>query len=254
MPMGVTNAPATFQRLMNEVLKAGLGRHMLLYVDNTIVNSKNFRDHQKHLSEVFTALRKAGITLKKSKCKIGTTQIDFLGRHVSGKGLQLQDGKFRKLDQMRDSTNISEVKSFLGFAGYYRRYVENFAKIAEPLVALTRKETEWLFGNKKREACHKLKVILTRAPLLAHFDPDEIQIQTTDASMSGLTSDGKTYEWSSSVKENDKIAFRMEDDAFCSTIPLTVYRPDGHLADHLTSKANEDDGSKRHPLVRLSIL
>lgn len=121
MPMGLTNAPATFQRLMNDVLSQGLGRYALVYVDDIIVYSKSIKEHHQHLKEFCLALREAKITLKRSKCKIGATHIEFLGHHVSGNGLQPQDAKIRKLDMLRDPTNVSEIKSLLGFAGYYRR-------------------------------------------------------------------------------------------------------------------------------------
>jgi hypothetical protein len=186
MPMGLTNAPATFQRLMNDVLRNCLGRHALVYVDDIIVFSKTLNEHHSHLQEVLVALREAGITLKRTKCKIGATHIDFLGHHVSGVGIQPQEGKLRQLNTMRDPINAAEVRSFLGFAGYYRRYIPNFARIAEPLVRLTRKDTTWTFDEQERVACAQLKEFLTSAPTLAFFDPGQVQILTTDASTVGL--------------------------------------------------------------------
>jgi len=95
----------------------------MVYVDDIIVYSKTLEEHRTHLTEVFTALKNAGITLKRSKCTFGTSHMDFLGHHVSGGGIQPQEGKLHQLSTMRDPTNVAEIRSFLGFAGYYRRYI-----------------------------------------------------------------------------------------------------------------------------------
>lgn len=186
MPMGLTYAPAIFQRLMNDVMRSCLGRHALVYVDDIIVFSKTIEDHHDHIREILSALPEAGITLKTIKCKIGATHIDFLGHHVSGKGLRLQKSKVQKLDGMRDPVSASEVTSILGFARSLSHIYPKLLSHRGATELLNSEDVPWTFGEAEKQACQQLRDILTRAPLLAHFNPVETQILTTDASTSPL--------------------------------------------------------------------
>ena len=145
MPFGLTNAPATFQRLMEAVL-SGLSRNICLdYIDDILVIGRSFEEHMKHLSKVFDRLKEAGLKLKAQKCKFGAGDVIYLGYQVTQNGLAPTPDKIRAVRDYPTPTDVRTLRSFIGLASYYRRFVPRFAAVASPLHALTKKEVsfEW---------------------------------------------------------------------------------------------------------------
>ena len=167
MPFGLCNAPATFQRLMETVL-AGLARDAcMVYLDDILVLGATLEEHLQNLSEVFDRLRKAGLRLKPTKCHLAQKEIAYLGFIVTDKGVAADLQKIKAVRSYPTPTDLKHLRSFLGLASYYRRFIANFAKVANPLHALTRKNTPFLWDSTCQQAFENLKQCLIAAPVLA---------------------------------------------------------------------------------------
>lgn len=182
MPFGLTNAPATFQRMMNKLLVGIIGKFALVYIDDVIVYSQTEADHVQHLKEIFTRVRNVHLKFKRAKCKLGATQVTFLGHVVSARGIQPNPTQVATILQSQTPRNVTELRSFLGLANYYRRFIADFAQICVPLVLLTKKDQEWMWTEAQQRALDTLKTRVTQAPILAHPDFDKPFLLTTDAS------------------------------------------------------------------------
>ena len=146
MPFGLCNAPATFQRLMNSTLSPYLGRFCMVYLDDIIVFSKNSEDHQDHLDQVLSKLAEAGLKAQLTKCEFGMAKLEFLGHVVSADGIQMDPSKVQAMTDWPVPKNVTEVKGFLGLLNYYRRFIQNFARLALPLTELTKDEAKLSFA------------------------------------------------------------------------------------------------------------
>ena len=167
MSFGLCNAPATFQRLMDVTL-AGLNfRTLLVYLDDIIVFSETAADHFDRLRQLFDCLRRAGLKLKPSKCKLFQREVEFLGHIVSGEGVRTDPSKVEAVKDWPRPLSVKEVRSFLGLASYYRRFVPDFATIAAPLHALTHKYAQFKWTKECEEAFNRLKQALITSPVLA---------------------------------------------------------------------------------------
>ncbi len=186
MPFGLCNAPATFQRLMDVVLSGLLWKNCLVYMDDIIVFGRSFDEHLDNLTLVLDALRAANITLKPSKCKLFCEEIQFLGHVVSSAGVATDPEKVNKIKDMPAPRNAHEVRIFTGLTGYYRKFIKNYATIAEPLNKLLRKEGEWQWDTPQQQAVDELKRRLTEAPILAFPDFNLPFVLFTDASNHGI--------------------------------------------------------------------
>ena len=183
MPFGLTGAPASFTRLMTLVL-GGL-THCLVYLDDVIVHAASFADHIDSLRRVFTNVREAGLKLKPSKCHLFQSSVGFLGHVVSENGVATDPEKINKIAEWPVPTDLSELRSFMGLATYYARFVPDFAKIASPLNQLTKKGVEFVWSDGCQQAFALLKSKLTSPPVLAYpdFSPDAGRfVLDTDAS------------------------------------------------------------------------
>ncbi len=186
MPFGLCNAPATFQRLMDIVLSGLLWDICLVYMDDIIIFGRNLDEHFNNLETVFGALASAGITLKPSKCRFCQRELPFLGHVVSEKGIATDPSKIAKVRDAAVPKNIHELRSFLGLSGYYRKFIKNYAKHAEPLVKLTRSDTKYQWTQEQQASFDKLKAKLVKAPILAYPDFNKPFTLYTDASSVGL--------------------------------------------------------------------
>lgn len=139
MPIGLTNAPAVFMDLMNRVFREYLDMFVVVFIDDVLVYSRNKEGHEEHLRLVLTRLKEERLYAKLSKCEFWLEQVSFLGHVVNGSGISADP---EKVKAARPKT-VSEIKSFLGMAGYYRRFVEDFSKIASPLTRLTQKGVKY---------------------------------------------------------------------------------------------------------------
>ncbi|XP_074271317.1 putative mitochondrial protein AtMg00860 [Silene latifolia] len=166
MPFGLTNAPAVFMDLMNRVFKSYLDKFVIIFIDDILVYSKNEEDHAQHLRTVLETLRENQLFATFKKCAFWLKEINFLGHVVSSKGIQVDPEKIETIMSWPVLKNVAEVRSFLGVAGYYRRFVKDFSKLVQPLTNLVRKGTKFEWSEKCDRAFSELKGKLTSAPVL----------------------------------------------------------------------------------------
>lgn len=188
MPFGLTNAPATFQKLINDALRPALKKYALVYLDDVIIFSKTIKEHIKHISLVFDFLRKAGLKIKLSKCTFLKKEVEYLGHIVTEHGMKPDPKKQLVIQNYPVPENVDQVRSFLGLAGYYRKFVKNYADKAHPLTKLTGKNVEWAWGPEQQTAFQQLKNCLTSPPILGYPDFSRDFIIHTDASGYGVGS------------------------------------------------------------------
>ena len=186
MPFGLSNAPATFQRLMNAVLRGLSPIFCLVYLDDIIIFSKSFSDHITQLETVLSALQTAGLKVKPSKCQFLKQEVAFLGFVVSKSGLHADPRKIEAVMNWKTPTTLTALQTFLGFAGYYRRFVPNFSSIAAPLNSLCKKDATFHWSGPQDTAFQTLCNALTKAPVLAFPDFTQPFLIDTDASNTGL--------------------------------------------------------------------
>ncbi|WVZ80957.1 hypothetical protein U9M48_028390 [Paspalum notatum var. saurae] len=159
MPFGLTNAPSTFMRLMNEVLRSFIEKFVVVYFDDILIYSKSFDEHLDHLCAVFVALRDARLFANLEKCTFCTDR-----------GIEMDETKIDAIRSWPTPTTITQVRSFLGLAGFYRHFVKDFSTIAAPLNELTKKGVTFHWGTMQEKAFNTLKDKLTHAPLLQLSD------------------------------------------------------------------------------------
>ena len=182
MPFGLCNAPATFERLMEQVLLGLPQSTALVYLDDVLVPGRNFQDHLTNLREVFQRLREAHLKLSPDKCELLQKEVKYLGHIVSVEGIATDPQKNVTIKEWPTPRNVSEVKSFLGLCSYYRRFVPSFSDVAQPLNQLCEKGQTFLWTTATESAFQQLKVALTEAPVMAYPIPGIPFILDTDAS------------------------------------------------------------------------
>lgn len=188
LPFGLCNAPATFQRLMNNIFRPHLRKFVLVYLDDILVYSRDAEEHKEHLKQVFALLQQHNLFIKTSKCEFGVDQVDFLGHVVSKDGIQMDPGKVKAVEDWPEPSGTeaqkkTQMRSFLGLANYYRRFINHFARKAAPLIALTGEKAEWTWGETEQAAFRDLKQALVSEPLFVHAPhPSARFIVETDAS------------------------------------------------------------------------
>lgn len=185
MPFGLTNAPATFQGLMNAVFKNFLRKFVLIFFDDILVYSKTMEEHIIHLEHVFQLMRQNKLFAKGSKCAFAVDKVEYLGHFISGTGISTDPAKIQAVKEWPVPTNLKQLRGFLGLAGYYRRFVQNFGAIASPLHALTRREA-FLWSQEAQAAFDNLKEALCQTPVLALPLFDIPFVVETDACGNGI--------------------------------------------------------------------
>jgi hypothetical protein len=143
MSFGLTNAPAYFISLMNKVFMEELDKFIVVFIDDILVYSKSVEEHEQHLRVALGKLRAHKLYAKFSKCEFWLEKISFLGHILMAEGVAVDPGKVETVSNCRQPTNVSEIRSFLGLAGYYRRFIEGFSKIARPMTELLKKEKKF---------------------------------------------------------------------------------------------------------------
>ena len=186
MPFGLVNAPATFQRLM-EIVLHGLVRHScLVYLDDVLVMGSTIEEHNTNLAEVLDRIRRAGLRLKPRKCKFAQESVAYLGHVVTANGVETDPEKLEAVRSYPVPVDAKSLRSFLGLASYYRRFVPGFAKVAGLLHSLTKKDVTFAWSPECQESFEELKHLLTTSPVLAFPDFSWRFILETDASGAGL--------------------------------------------------------------------
>ena len=188
MPFGLKGAPATFQRLMNSVLSGLVGVYCFVYLDDVVIYGNSLDDHNKTLINVLTELRKHNLKLHPHKCEFLRKEVNYLGHVITELGIKPDPKKISSVVNFPAIKNEKDIKSFIGLAGYYRKFIENFSSIVSPLTKLLRKDQEFLWTSLQQESFENLKTCLTNAPLLQYPDFKKPFILTTDASGIGIGS------------------------------------------------------------------
>ena len=182
VPFGLCNAPATFSRLMDCVLSCLHWETCLFYLDDIIVFSSTWEKHLARLRQVFERLRHANLKLGAEKCTFAAKEVSYLGHRVTEEGLLPDPALLTAILEIPPPKTATEVRSFLGLSGYYRHYVKNFAAIAGPLHALTRKDAVFHWSADCQDAFNRLKTLLTTSPITTFPDFSQSLWLYTDAS------------------------------------------------------------------------
>ena len=186
MPFGLCNTPATFQRLMSRVLKGLINEKCMVYLNDILVIRRSFAEHILNLQEVFNQLQDANLCLKPKKCHFAKREVLYLGYVMSESGISADKSKVEAVKKFPVPTNVKQVRSFVGLASYYRRFIPGFSKIAGPLFALTKKDSLFEWSPSCQKAFERLKQLLTTALILIFPDFTKRFILETDASGVGL--------------------------------------------------------------------
>ena len=182
MPFGLTNAPAVFQHMMNDIFREYLDHFVVIYLDDILVFSSSAEEHTRQVRLVLTKLREHGLYAKREKCEFDRTSVEFLGYVISPSGITMDTRKVATIQAWPVPTRLKEVQSFLGFANFYRRFIQGFSTLVQPLIALTRKGVPFRWSSDAQLSFDTLKQAFLTAPVLAHPDPSRPFQVETDAS------------------------------------------------------------------------
>ncbi|CAL5371561.1 unnamed protein product [Camellia sinensis] len=189
MPFGLTNAPATFCNLMNDVFNDYVDQFVVVYLDDIVIYSESLEDHLSHLRKVFSRLREHQLYVKKEKCEFAQREIKFLG-HVICKGhVKMDNRKVHAITDWQAPSKVTELRSFLGLANYYRKFIEGYSKKAAPLTDLLKKDRPWKWDESCQAAFDKLKVAVASEPVLRLPDfelPFELHTDASDKAIGGV--------------------------------------------------------------------
>ncbi|OMO98103.1 reverse transcriptase [Corchorus capsularis] len=166
MPFGYTNALSTFMRLMNHVLRAFIGKFVVVYFDDILVYSRSLKEYVEHLRCVLDVLRVEKLYANLKKGAFCTNKLVFLGFVVSAQGIEVDEEKIKAIKDWPTPTNVGQVRSFHGLAGFYRRFVKAFSTLAAPITSVMKKNAPFKWGQEQQETFETLKNKLTNAPLL----------------------------------------------------------------------------------------
>uniref|UniRef100_A0A8R7TTJ8 Reverse transcriptase domain-containing protein n=1 Tax=Triticum urartu TaxID=4572 RepID=A0A8R7TTJ8_TRIUA len=166
MSFGLTNAPTYFMSMMNKVFMEFLDKFVVVFIDDILVYSKKEEEHKEHLRLVLEKLREHQLYAKFSKCEFWLKEVGFLGHVISGEGIAVDPTKVQYVTEWLAPTSVGEIRSFLGLAGYYRRFIEKFSKIAKPMTELLKKDTKFKWTEDCEASFQELKKRLVTTPVL----------------------------------------------------------------------------------------
>lgn len=186
VPFGMMTSGAAMQYAMERVLGELNGRICQTYIDDIVVYGKDRDEHDKNLDRVLDRLKKSGFKLNFAKCHFRKRQVECLGHIISGEGIKPNPSKVQDIQNKKEPRNVKDIRSFLGMASYYRRFVDNFSKVAKPITDLTKKDVKWNWTKECSEAYKQIIKKITEAPVLVYPDFNDTFYVTTDASVEGL--------------------------------------------------------------------
>src|SRR5262249_23865823 len=166
MSFGLTNAAAVFMDLMNRVFRPYLDQFVIVFIDDVLVYSPDEETHREHLRVVLETLRTHQLYAKFSKCEFWLESVHFLGHVISKEGVAVDPSKVQAVLEWKAPRTPSEIQSFLGLAGYYRRFIQDFSSLASPLTRLTRKNVKFEWSEEFEQSFQELKTRLTSAPVI----------------------------------------------------------------------------------------
>jgi hypothetical protein len=177
LPMGLCNSPPVFQSLMNKVLADCIDKTALVYLDDILIYSKTMEEHKQHVRQVLKLLQKEKLVANLKKCEFGKKELTFVGFHISSAGIAPSPEKVKVLKEWPRMKNVQEVRQFVGFAQFYKRFIKNFASIAAPLTDLTRgtgiKKRPIVWTDECQRSFDTLKQLLSSSPVLQVVDMDK---------------------------------------------------------------------------------
>src|SRR6266508_1769912 len=201
MPFGLTNAPAYFMNLMNKIFMEELDQFIVVFIDDILIYFKSAEEHEQHLRIVLEKLRAHELYAKFSKCEFWLQEIAFLGHIITEKGVAVDPSKVEAVLNWKTLASVSEIRSFLGLVGYYRRFIEDFSKIALPMTQLLQKGVEFKWTEAHQRSFDELERKLTTAPVLTLPNIHRNFTVYCDASGQGigcvLMQDGKVVAYAS---------------------------------------------------------
>ncbi|GJR41675.1 putative reverse transcriptase domain-containing protein [Tanacetum coccineum] len=186
MPFGLTNAPAVFMDLMNRVCKPYLDKFVIVFIDDILIYSKNKEEHGEHLKTILNLLRSEKLYAKFLKCDFWLDSVQFLSHVIDSSGVHVDPAKIEAIKNWAAPTTPTEVRQFLGLAGYYQRFIKEFSLISKPLTKLTQKNKPYVWGDDEEEAFQTLKLKLCSAPILSLPEGSEDFVVYCDASLKGF--------------------------------------------------------------------
>ncbi|GJZ22626.1 putative reverse transcriptase domain-containing protein [Tanacetum coccineum] len=186
MPFGLTNAPAVFMNLMNRVCKPYLDKLVIVFIDDILIYSCDEKEHEEHLKTILELLKKEEMYAKFSKCEFWIYTVKFLGHVIDSSGIHVDPTKIEAVKNWASPTTPSEIRQFLGLAGYYRRFIKRFSKIAKPMTELMQKDRKFDWGEEQETSFQLLKQKLCAAPILALPEGSDDFVVYCDASIKGL--------------------------------------------------------------------
>eukprot|EP00253_Pinus_taeda_P014588 PITA_14588 len=186
LPFGLTNAPATFMCLMNNLFHPYLDQFVLIFIDDILIYSRTIEEHYEHLRIVLQTLREHQLYAKFSKCDFFKEEIQYLGHVITKEGIAVDPEKIKAIMDWPVPKDVADVRSFMGLAGYYRRFVEGFSRVASPITSLQKKGKSFQWTPNCQKSFEQLKHLLTTTPILCIADPNKDYVVCTDASKEGL--------------------------------------------------------------------
>jgi hypothetical protein len=168
MPFGLKNAPATFQRLMDQTLSGLQGNEVFVYLDDIVLYASSLREHEIKFNKLAKRLRKANLKLQPDKCEFLRKEVIYLGHIITENGVKPDPNKTSAVENFPIPKNKKNIKQLLGLTGYYRRFISNFSKIAKPLTDLLRKDAEFIWTGEQVQSFDILRQSLCTQPLLQY--------------------------------------------------------------------------------------
>src|SRR5260221_2103921 len=191
MPFGLSNAPAAFQRFINEVLGDLMDICMVGYLDDILIYSDSLEDHQDHICEVLHCLHTAGLYANLKKCKFHMDTVEYLRFILDPKALQMDPTKISTIQDWPKPQKVQDIQAFRGFTNFYQRFIHDYSETTLPLNHLCKKSTTWHFGAEEAKAFWDLKKVFRSTPVLAHWAPDlpmTVEMDASDCAIMGILS------------------------------------------------------------------
>jgi len=197
MFFGMTNSPATFQAMINEILRDLINEgKVAVFIDNVLVGMETEERHDEIVEEILKRLEENNLYIKLDKCVWKARKIGFLGVVIGPDGIEMKKEKVEGVLSWSQPKNVKDVRKFLGLANYYRRFIKDFAQVTRPMNMLMRKDEKWTWGDSQQKAFEELKQIVTTKPVLVAPDLDKefrVEADASNYATEGVLSQMVTY-------------------------------------------------------------